>query len=167
MVLAGLQQSPPDPFFTNDGVGVLKLLSFGLFILVPLLAVVYRLSFNKTNDDLVQVRSDVNGLGQRVSSAEHAQSGCQGQVATLANELARYEGAVAGVQRDHGALAASVDAMRKQSAELQHDILQTIIEGNRQVNESIMSVRLEVAKIQTAQDVAETIGGKIADALRK
>jgi predicted nucleic acid-binding Zn-ribbon protein len=159
-------QQHAEPFFTNDLAGLLKVIGTFGSMLVVFLTALFKLVFHKTNADVVDIRKDVDGVGKRIDDVERQQLGCSTEVSALTARLAVHEGTVSNVQREQGSLGSSVEAMRKQSTELQRDIMSAIIEGNRQVNESIAGIRVEVARLDERGQLSHSLS-QIADSMRE
>lgn len=75
------------PFFSNDAIGLAKLVTFGGAILTPVLAVVYRLTFNGTRKEMGELKKDLNGYGERLNQMALDQRGLQTEIGSMNKEV--------------------------------------------------------------------------------
>jgi DNA anti-recombination protein RmuC len=165
-----LQTVPKEPFYTNDLLGVLKLLGTVIVVGGVIGGLIIRLVFNTTVQKQADMQRDIDGLGKRVTEQATQCTQNSTEVRALAAGLARHEGVVSSVVAGHAELKATVEAMRSQSAEQQRDILSAITASAGQFQTALADVRVELAKQGERSNIGKTLAEgfhEIAEIMRE
>lgn len=147
-----LQQQPPaghyaEPFFTNDGIGLIKLFGVGIMLIAPVLGVVYKLTFNQTREDVKGIKRDVDGQGRNFNEMQLAARGCETRIGTLEREHVRMDDSIKQTVALQAEMRASLQAMANAQTELQRDIMSAIsVQGTASL-EALHDLKIEVARL--------------------
>lgn len=80
-----------DPFFSNDTAGLIKVFGVIVSILTPVLAVVYRLTFNQARAEMRDLKKDLNGYGDRLNTIAIEIGAVDRQLQSITIAVARLE----------------------------------------------------------------------------
>lgn len=165
--LLALQQSVRDPFFTNDIAGVLKFVGIlATVVLMPLGTVLYRLVFNRTNEEQKDLRRDVDGLGSRLNRHEQSVTACDAKVGEVLRQMEVHAATVGAVQTAQGELKAAVESIARSQNQLSRDTLEAIAASGQAVQTSVGALAVQVARLEERSRLAEALG-EITTALRE
>jgi|SRR3954468_8846838 len=146
------------PFFTNDFVGLIKIvLVFGSMI-GTMIALVVRLSTGKFRDDVRDTQADVTALGKKVDNMAKDFAAEQKQSETVRIEVKQHATEIGNIREAQGEVRAGLEALRSANVELQRDITSAITESGARLADQITLIRVEVARLQERDRLADQIG---------
>lgn len=151
------QAQTVQPFFTNDGIGLVKIFALVFSIVGPLLALVYKLTFNETREKMGDMRRDLDGYGERVNKVELQQRGCDTKVGAMEQAQTRLDAAMQTTKVQMAEIRTSLNDMRQQQTELQRDIMSAIVEGNRATEKQLTDLKVDVARLHERAKLGEAM----------
>lgn len=145
------------PLFSNDLAGAVKAgIAFGGTLLVLSGVIVkwgqgrFQKELEMAEEAQKKTADDLTALGKKVDDLD---KGCIEETARtgeMRSRLDRQDLILQGVLTQQGEFKAGITALHAQSVELQRDMTTLITESGRQVNTSIQSLALDLARLEAA-----------------
>lgn len=163
-----LQSSAPssDPFFSNDMIGVVKLLGLIAAILIPVFWALFHLVFNTLTQRVKTVEDDLSGYGERLGRQETAQTSCTTEIGSIKADMGRQQAEVRQIGISQAKVETKVEEMARQQVELQRDVMAAVTESGRQQTSAMTALQIELAKLTERNKFGDSLS-EIADIMRQ
>lgn len=146
-----------DPFFTNDGIGLIKVFGFLAAIVAPLATVIYKISHGRVSDDVKGVKDDVDGIGKKVNSHTDEITALRSSVATLKEVQSSCTHDIGYLREGQGSLGSALKQVAEANANVQKDITTLITQTSAQHTEALHRLELEFTRLQTTMKVRDEL----------
>jgi hypothetical protein len=144
--------APPSatPFFTNDIVGLVKIiLVFGSMVGTTI-GIIVKLTQSK-------YASDLTNLGEKVDTMQKEFASFTAERSRDAITLAQHTIEIGNLREGFGSIRASLSALQASGAELHRDITNAITESAARIQSNVQDLRIEVTKLQERDRVGELL----------
>jgi septation ring formation regulator EzrA len=155
------------PFFTNDTMGLVKVIGF--IVLPPVALVAYFLA-RGPNEKIRGVEGDLNGLGRRVDTVERHGLESGTHMSEMILRVVRVEAQLNEQSKAIQKAEARMDGFEKQVIADRRDILNAVSTLGERMTKQLHELDVKVARQGVEHDIREgfeVLGDKIADAVRE
>lgn len=155
----------PDPFFSDDLEGWLKLAALYGSGVGALALIMVRLAYNAHTTQLKTNTDALNGLGARLDTEIAARTEASAAVGLLVTRVTVLDDTVQRHERELGETDARLSAYEKAHHQLQNDIMAAIRESGAATQRELHALNIKIARFEEREKFGEAMG-EIAQALR-